>query len=362
MAAGNGVRWAGQVVLVAGAVVLAVLPGHLALATAAAAAGTALLWWPVSRSWLPALITAHLVTALVTAAGYRFWNWPGLPPAAVLEVPLLALLAVLATRWTVALTAATAVAAGCAFLRADAGMSPLDIFYGAASWALLPVAASAIAGYVRRLRAAREQAAVAARREQRLDLAHDLHDYVAHDVSEIIAQAQAAQFVLGENPRVREALRRIEAAGQAAMASLDRTVQTLHADRVDRQPAPGLAEIAELTERFSGATRVGLTIEPGLAVPRELTSTIHRVVVEALTNVRRHATSAEHVDVRIYPDGDRVAVSVVDSGGHAPPTVRRSGLGLPALTDRIEALAGTLTAGPHEDGWRVLVTLPMRGS
>lgn len=352
--------------LLAGVVVLAMTPGFLTLAAAVAAVGTALLWWPASKAWLPVLVAAHLAVALATTIGFRVFGWPGLPSWAVLELPLLAVLAGLAARWSrhaLLAAAATALAAGGAFLRADAATTPLDAIYGAAFWALLPIAAAGAGAYLRQQRAARVQAVAAARRAQRLDLAHDLHDYVAHDVSEIIAQAQAAQLVVGENPPVLAALQRIEAAGQAAMASLDRTVHTLHADRAepDRHPVPGIAELAELTERFAsgGDTRVELTVAPGLAVPRELTSTVHRVVVEALTNVRRHARAAREVQIRVYREGDRLAVSVIDSGSEVPASGRRSGLGLPALTERIEALAGTLSAGPHGDGWRVLVTLPM---
>lgn len=353
--------------LAGGVVVLAVVPGFLALAAAAAVVGTVLLWWPGSRGWLSVLVVGDCAVALATVVGYRFFGWPGLPAWGVLELPLLAVLAGLVARWAPVrqafwLCAATALAAGCAFLRADAASSPLDAVYGAAFWALLPIGAAGAGTYLRQQRAAREQAVEAARRGQRLDLAHDLHDYVAHDVSEIIAQAQAAQVVGGGDERVMAALRRIEAAGQAAMASLDRTVHTLHADRSDRHPVPGLAELGELTERFAtGGTRVELTVAPELAeqVPRELTSTVHRVVVEALTNVRRHARAAEVVHIRVYRDGDRLAVSVVDSGSRMAGEGRRSGLGLPALTERIEALAGTLSAGPHGDGWRVLVTLPM---
>jgi signal transduction histidine kinase len=359
---GSVVRWAGQLVLITGVAVLGTIPGFLTLAVATAAAGTALLWWPTSRPWLPALVFGDLAVAVATTAGYRFLDWPGLPPSAVLELPLLAILAALAARarHPLPLSAATAVAAGCAFLRADAAMTPLDALYGAAFWALIPVSAAVVSAYFRHQRTAREQAVEAARRDQRLDLAHDLHDYVAHDVSEIIAQAQAAQLFVGENEQVLGALRRIETAGQAAMASLDRTVHTLHAER--RHPVPGLDELAELTERFAAAgdTRVALTVAPNLGrVPRELTSTVHRVVVEALTNIRRHARSAETVEVRVYPVDDQLAVSVVDSGSPPSTAERRSGLGLPALTERVDALAGTLDAGPHGDGWRVLVTLPL---
>ncbi|WP_020667888.1 ATP-binding protein [Amycolatopsis nigrescens] len=104
-------------------------------------------------------------------------------------------------------------------------------------------------------------------------------------------------------------------------------------------------------------------VEPGLAerIPRELAPTVHRIVVEALTNIRRHASAAARVEVLVRSGGNEVEVSIINdlSDLAAVEPARLGGLGLPGLTERVEALAGTLRAGPHGDGWRVLATLPL---
>ncbi|WP_169515731.1 histidine kinase [Amycolatopsis nigrescens] len=110
--------------------------------------------------------------------------------------------------------------------------------HGAAFWALGPAFAAAVGLYFRYQQNARDRAVAAARRAQRLDLARDLHDYVAHDLSEMIAQAQAAQLAGEPDPAVLVALRRIETAGLKAMSSMDRTVHMLHEDSPDTEDEP----------------------------------------------------------------------------------------------------------------------------
>ncbi|MFE7561366.1 sensor histidine kinase [Kitasatospora sp. NPDC057500] len=223
--------------------------------------------------------------------------------------------------------------------------------------------------YLRGLDDTRRRSVAAARRAQRLELAHDLHDFVAHDVSGMVAQAQAGTVLAASDPvRAAALFERIEQAGLQALASLDRTVHLLRsedADGPERGPQPGLAELAELTERFaeSGGVEVRLDSpaeEP--SVPREVAATAYRVVVEALTNVRRHAPAARTVEVRVRREGRRLTVRVRDDGGADPQPSgprRGGGSGLAGLAARVEALGGTLAAGREGDGWQVAVTLPL---
>jgi signal transduction histidine kinase len=222
--------------------------------------------------------------------------------------------------------------------------------------------------YLRSLDAERARSVAAARQAQRLDLARDLHDFVAHDVSEMLAQAQAGPFLTGRGPQqATDAFRRIEEAGLHALASLDRTVRMLHDDT---DPVVQLTIDAQLTERDS-------------AVPRDVATTVYRIVVEALTNVRRHAPTARLVQVDVCRTqataglvGPAVEVTVTDDartarapGAHAQgPLDRSNGLGLSGLAERIRALGGTLTAGPREEtaadpqrrpGWCVTAVLPL---
>ncbi|MFC9977532.1 sensor histidine kinase [Spirillospora sp. NPDC127200] len=229
---------------------------------------------------------------------------------------------------------------------------------------LCGLGAAAAAGtglYLRSLDSRRSRSVAEARRAQRLDLARDLHDFVAHEIGGMIVQAQAAQ--IGGDTAA--ALKRIETAGARAMASLDRTVHMLHDDG-PRDGPHGLDELPALVDRFneSGAARVRLTVDAGTPPP-EVSATAYRLVVEALTNVRRHAAGAPDVDVTVTSTGPVLRVTVTDDGraGRSRPLRerRRGGLGLPGIAERVEALGGDFGAGPAGDrGWRVTALIPLR--
>ncbi|GAA3981824.1 hypothetical protein GCM10023085_75180 [Actinomadura viridis] len=270
------------------------------------------------------------------------------------------------------------------------------------AWSLPVLLAVAAGLYLRSLDDRRRRSVAAARRRQRRELASDLHDFVAHDVSAMLAQAQAGRIVAGRDPdAAARAFETIERAALRALASLDRTVRMLHSDPdgdtdggsgggtgsdtdggTDGSiggdtggdtgggvaPVPTLGDLPGLASAFtaSGGVPVRLDLEPGLVVPREVGATAYRVVTEALTNVRRHAPGASGVDVSVRrAAGSRtVRVLVTDDapGGAAGTPGRRGGLGLPGLRERVEVLGGTLAAGPRDpSGWRVAAELPLGG-
>ncbi|MCX5208465.1 histidine kinase [Kitasatospora sp. NBC_00240] len=226
--------------------------------------------------------------------------------------------------------------------------------------------AALVGFYLWSLDGLRRREVAAARRAEQLELAHDLHDFVAHDVSGMLALAQAGGFLAGPHPELAEVFRRIEQSGRQALSSLDRTVALLHTpdqdDAARRSPQPGLAELPALAERFtaSGAAQVRLDL-PEQPLAREAGATVHRIVVEALTNVRRHAPTARAVTVSVRRlDGQRLELTVADDGRAAEsPTRRRGGHGLSALAARVEALGGTLDAGRTGQGWLVTATFPL---
>ncbi|WP_329500564.1 sensor histidine kinase [Kitasatospora herbaricolor] len=226
--------------------------------------------------------------------------------------------------------------------------------------------AALVGFYLWSLDGLRRREVAAARRAEQLGLAHDLHDFVAHDVSGMLALAQAGGFLAGPYPELAEVFRRIEQSGRQALSSLDRTVALLRTPEQDdaarRAPQPGLAELPDLAERFtaSGAAEVRLDL-PEQPVGRETGATVHRIVVEALTNVRRHAPAARNVTVSVRQlDGQRLRLTVADDGAAAKsPTRRRGGQGLSTLTARVEALGGTLDAGRTDQGWLVTATIPL---
>ncbi|GAA2063760.1 histidine kinase [Streptomyces albiaxialis] len=225
--------------------------------------------------------------------------------------------------------------------------------------ALFPASCAVGVGlYFRTLDNRRARAVSDALRAQRLEVAADLHDFVAHELTGIVLEAQAARFGGGEEDD-REALSRIEAAGTRALDSMDHTVRSL---RTESAPVRvrGLADLPETVGHVPGA-RLDLADDVSGTLSRAAEDALHRVVTEALTNVRRHAPGARAVRVRVARCADGVEAAVTDDGG-APVGRKRArdggGTGLAGLAARVEALGGTLEWGPHGDGWRVRATLP----
>jgi signal transduction histidine kinase len=201
------------------------------------------------------------------------------------------------------------------------------------------------------------------RRDERLALARELHDVVAHHVTGIVVQAQAARLVARKHPdRLGDSLAGIEAAGSEALASMRRVVGILR-DADDTPPVtPGPGVLGELVERFGGhgpAVRLRLPEgEPGW--PPEVTSTVYRVVQESLTNISRHAPHADSVTVTVTEGRDVVTVEVTDDAPRLSARHHRGGYGLTGMRERLEVLGGTLRAGPRPGaGWSVLATLPV---
>ncbi|OPG10635.1 sensor histidine kinase [Microbispora sp. GKU 823] len=242
------------------------------------------------------------------------------------------------------------------------------------------VTVAAVALYLRSLDDRRVRAVADARRAQRLDTARDLHDFVAHEVTGIVLEAQAAQLGDLDPHQARELAVRVEEAGLRALASTDHMVSALRDpdERVAEEPPPtrvyGLADLPDLVGRFSATggipARLDLPGDLALPVPPEIGSTAYAVVLEALTNVRRHASAATRVVVAVASvdgaaDGPALRVSVTDDGGGTSPTGlagddrHGGGTGLIGLAERVRALGGVLHAGRQAEGWQVGAVLPV---
>ncbi|MFJ9776005.1 sensor histidine kinase [Kitasatospora sp. NPDC101157] len=247
---------------------------------------------------------------------------------------------------------------------------------GGVLFSLLPVLGVAGASlYLRVLDARRERAVVGARREQRLEVARGLHDSVAHEITGIVLEAQAGQLPGQEAEETSALLRRLEEAGLRALDSMDEMVGALREDQgaAGTTRRLGLADLPQLVARFGtkGGPRATVDLAPeavGL-LSAEAQATAYAVVLEALTNVRRHAPQATEVTVRVAsePDGRAVRVIVGDSGGPAARRLRlrrrpgAGGTGLAGLAARAAAHGGSLTSGPVDpSGWQVCCTLPGR--
>lgn len=237
-------------------------------------------------------------------------------------------------------------------------------------WALLTICAAVVGRYLRHLDEVRNRSVATARREQRLQLAKDLHDWLAHEVTGIVLEAQAAQVNRGDPAEHLAALARIEEAGVRALDAMDRAIRFMRgADESAGHSLPErpcLADLREVVHRFARAGPVGVRLEMENLddLGPEVAAVAHRVVVEALTNVRRHAASVTVVRIRVARAGGSLVVSVTDDGEHAPASgaLGRSGaggFGLPGLAEEVEALGGQFTAGPSiPRGWSVCAVVP----
>ncbi len=376
---------------------LVTLPAAFA---SASAVGVLLLWSRARRRLTVLACAAGVVSLAATAAVLLFGErrrdagsgggWILAESAALLVLTVLTVRAARSGRQA-ASAAVAATAVPVTLTRFWSGPPSLVALGGGAFWTLLALLAVAVGLYLRSLDNGRIRSVAEGRRAQRLQLARDLHDFVAHDVSEMLALAQAGQFLAeqapGETSRVTQAdtFHRIEQAGLQALASLDRTVRMLHDDDADgrvggayaggdrdrepdmRAPLPDLEQLPELVTRFSASStaRMDLHIDPELldTTRRDVTTTAYRVVVESLTNVRRHAPAPRLVNVALRHEAGALVVTVTNDArsATAPPAIGGGGgRGLRALTQRVEAIGGSLSAGPHDPpGWRVTAVLPL---
>lgn len=239
-----------------------------------------------------------------------------------------------------------------------------------AAWGIAIVALSEVAR-TRREQWARERAerAQAARRradEERLRIARELHDVLAHSISVINVQAGVGLALLDSDPeQARTALTTIKAASKEALGEVRQVLDTLRTPGdAPRAPAPGLDRLPELVEQ---AARAGLTVTvegepPNLAPGTDLAA--FRIVQEALTNVVRHSGS-RHARVHLEHgdrdgDGTTLRLRIDDDGPSTGADAGGSGNGLAGMRERAAALGGTIEAGPRPDGgFRVLAVLPL---
>ncbi|MEV7388597.1 MULTISPECIES: sensor histidine kinase [unclassified Streptomyces] len=234
-----------------------------------------------------------------------------------------------------------------------------------ATWVLIIVSAAELAR-VRREQWARERAdrAQAARRradEERLRIARELHDVLAHSISVINVQAGMGLALLDSDPeQARAALTTIKAASKEALGEVRQVLDTLRAPGdAPRTPAPGLGRLPELVEQAASA---GLTVTvegepPRLPPGADLAA--FRIVQEALTNVVRHSVS-RHARVLLEPGGGELRLRIDDDGPATGADAGGSGNGLAGMRERAAALGGTIEAGPRADGgFRVLAVLPV---
>ncbi|GAA2725119.1 MULTISPECIES: histidine kinase [Streptomyces] len=250
----------------------------------------------------------------------------------------------------------------------------------------------------RALRAERTREEEARRRvaEERLRIARELHDVVAHHIALVNVQAGVASHVMDSRPdQARQALAHVREAGRSALEELRATVGLLRQygdPEAPTEPAPGLGVLDQLVDGFG---RVGLHVDvvaastlpggPGTGrgaaqaaavvgpLPAAVDLTAYRVLQEALTNVHKHAGPGARAEVALLRSADRLDLTVLDDGGargqasgKAPAGSEDApgGHGLIGMRERAAALGGTCEAGPRGGpapaGFRVRTVLPLQ--
>jgi signal transduction histidine kinase len=212
----------------------------------------------------------------------------------------------------------------------------------------------------------------AARREvvatERVRIAQELHDVVAHSVSVMVVQAGGARRIIDRDPeRAAHAAAQIEYAGRAALVEMRRLLGLLHAGEGEAgalAPQPSLAELDGLVERSRAA---GLPVEVRVLgerrpLPAGIDLAAYRIVQEALTNTLKHAGAAP-TEVHLRWGEDELELEILDRGGAG--TSRNGsggGHGLLGMAERVRLYGGELETGPlPEGGWTVRATLPCAG-
>ncbi|MEU3844864.1 histidine kinase [Streptomyces sp. NPDC028635] len=204
--------------------------------------------------------------------------------------------------------------------------------------------------------------------EERLRIARDLHDVVAHHIALVNVQAGVAAHVMDKRPdQAKEALAHVREASRSALNELRATVGLLRQSgdpEAPTEPAPGLDRLDELAGTFRNA---GLHVEVVRAdqdttVPAAVGLAAYRVIQEALTNVHKHAGTGAKAEVSVVRVGPRIEITVLDDGAgkEAPAPAPGGGHGLLGMRERTTALGGTLTTAPrYGGGFRVHATLPL---
>jgi signal transduction histidine kinase len=249
-------------------------------------------------------------------------------------------------------------------------------FFGNEAW-LSARRQAELAAQAAELRRSQEQNTRGAVVAERVRIARDLHDVVAHHVSVMGVQAGAARRVFDKDgDAAREALRAVEDTARVAIGELRGLLGILRAEPATETPStsdtaadehpssPGLAELPELV---SSARAGGLEVDLGVygearSVPAGVALSAYRVAQEALTNVVRHA-GARKADVRVRYLSGALEIEVTDDGRTRPAgDGANGGFGLLGMRERVAVHDGELEAGPRPDGgYRVRAVLPTGG-
>jgi signal transduction histidine kinase len=360
-----------------GAVVLLLIPPTAALYRHGLERGTTV------RT--PVVVAATLLSALPLLARHR---WPvyvlvvsltaavTIPTAAAFAPPALAAVYTIASCRPWRIGVAWAIVAAAALdvhrliwgyaLQLDAAMAGLALSGAAVALGLSRAGRLAYFEQTReraaQLERERELLDMAAATQERMRIARELHDVVAHNVSLIVIQAQALGHT-AHDPAARGTAQTIAELGRKAMSEMHRTLELMRADdpRQERAPQPALDDLGAL---LASAQSAGMNVELSVTglrrpLPAGIELSAYRIVQEALTNVIKHS-GTDRASVELRYGETRLELEILDHGrGADPHDLPPSGHGVFGMRERVALFGGDLEAGPlNGHGYRVLATLP----
>lgn len=318
-------------------------------------------------------------TGLLTSAGvallYFLLGYPGGPPTVVLLAAVYSAAIVGRRAWVLAVTTVFA-GAGSAYRALVEDEALVGVLLNSALFVLVALLGelvysrralrAEVADRLRRAGEEREQQAQRRVVEERMQIARELHDVMAHTVAAMTVQAGVAADTISDRPQeARAALQTLRATAKEATSELQATIAVLRrsGDEPPLLPSPGLGDLGILVETARQAD-VEVEVRESVAtrtLPAAVDVTAYRIIQEAITNVVRHAgATTATVALEYGPTG--LLVTVDDDGrgtqGHRSPV----GYGLIGIRERAEALGGSASFGiAPAGGFRVQVRLPLEG-
>jgi signal transduction histidine kinase len=324
-----------------------------------------------------------LATAAVAVAGATTFG-QGWGPESFIAIPAYQVASVYSRRQSIPVLAVTGVvlivaAAFSNATRVGNGFPALALITAVAAWFVgdsVRVRRVYVAGLAEQAAQRQREVEERAQRsvaEERLEIARELHDVVAHSLSVIAVQSGVGRHVIDEQPaEAKKALAAVEATSRSALTELRRMLGVLRRDEsqpATLAPAPGVAALDALVDQVRSAGFV-VDLDAGCVMTRTLPPSvqlsIYRIVQEALTNVVKHAGPAR-VRVEIRDETDALILEVTDDGrGPVPALSERveagsdSHHGIIGMRERVALFEGSLFAGPRPDGgFRVLASFPV---
>lgn len=326
----------------------------------------AMLAWPLARLRGDTVLTFELVVlggSAVAMAGLQPRGVAELPGSAVVFMAFLTLSPVIATTLGGAVTVGVIAA-----LASAAGQSGASV----AASALLCATLGATGGLLRRYRVAQERTelllaeleearddqARAAATEERTRIARDLHDVLAHSLSGLSIQLEAARKIASGTEAPDELRAAVDRAAKLAKEGLVEAREAVGALRRDDLSLERLPELVEQFRRDLGLTVTYSVRGEPRPVDGEVGLTLYRVTSESLTNVVRHASGATTAVSLVFAKGE-IRLEVTDGGGSPSAlSAEGGGWGLVGLRERLKRLGGDLVAGPQGSGWSVVASVP----